>query len=65
MKTLKLFEAPQRSAKIKIQLLNLTFFFFNTTFRNARDVKGEANIWHLPISEYHFNHLNIFWNKNK
>ena len=40
MKTLKAFikpfEAPQRSVDIKIQLN----FYFNTTFRNARVVKG-------------------------
>ena len=33
---IKLFEAPQRNVKIKIQLS----FYFNTTFRNARDVMG-------------------------
>ena len=33
---MKPFEAPQRSVKIKIKLN----FYFNTTFRNARDVKG-------------------------
>ena len=33
---IKPFEAPQRSVKIKIQLN----FYFNTTFRNARDWKG-------------------------
>ena len=33
---IKLFEAPQNSVKIKIQLN----FFFKTTFRNAWDVKG-------------------------
>ena len=32
----KPFEAPQRSVKIKIQLN----FYFNTTFRNARDVNS-------------------------
>ena len=39
MKTLKAFikpfETPQRSVKIKIYLN----FYFNTAFRNARDVK--------------------------
>ena len=33
---IKPFEAPQRSMKIKIELN----FYFNTTFRNARDVMG-------------------------
>ena len=33
---IKPFEEPQRRAKIKIYLN----FYFNTTFRNARDVKG-------------------------
>ena len=33
---IKPFEAPQRSVKIKIKLN----FYINTTFRNARDVKG-------------------------
>ena len=33
---IKLLEAPQRIVKIKIQLN----FYFNTTFRNAQDVKG-------------------------
>ena len=32
----KPFEEPQRSVKIKINLS----FYFNTTFRNVRDVKG-------------------------
>ena len=32
---IKLFEAPQRIVKIKFNLI----FIFNTTFRNARDVK--------------------------
>ena len=40
MNSLKAFikpsEAPQRSVKIKISLN----FYFNTAFRNARDVKG-------------------------
>ena len=36
----KLFEAPQRSAKITISLN----FHFNTTFRNARYVKGKLHI---------------------
>ena len=40
MKALKAFmepfETPQRSVKIKIQL----DFYFNTTFRNARDGKA-------------------------
>ena len=33
---IKPFEAPQRSVKIKIELK----LYFNTNFRNARDVKG-------------------------
>ena len=33
---IKPFEVPKRSVKIKIQLN----FYFNTTFRNAQDVKG-------------------------
>ena len=33
---IKPFEAPQRSVKIKISLN----FYFNTAFRNARNVKG-------------------------
>ena len=32
----KRFEAPQGSVKMKIQLI----FYFNTTFRNARDGEG-------------------------
>ena len=35
MAFIKPFEAPKRSVKIKIQLN----FFFNRTFRNARDVR--------------------------
>ena len=33
---IKPFEAPQRSVKIKVKLN----FYFKTTFRNPRDVKG-------------------------
>ena len=33
---IKPFEVPKRSVKIKIQLN----FYFNITFRNARDAKG-------------------------
>ena len=40
MKALKAFikpsEAPERSLKIKIKIN----FYFNATFRNARDIKG-------------------------
>ena len=35
---IKPFEAPQRRLKIKIQLN----FYFNKTFRNARDVKSKG-----------------------
>ena len=45
---IKQFEAPERSVKIKINLI----FYFNTTFRKARDVNpiqdglfGAAHEW--------------------
>ena len=38
---IKPFEAPKRSAKIKIYLN----FYFNITFRNARDVKVNIGLY--------------------
>ena len=40
---IKPFQAPQRSVKMKIELN----FYFNTTFTNARDVKGLLSLKQL------------------
>ena len=47
---IKYYEAPQRSVKIKIELN----FYFNTTFRNAWDVKVNQVFLSITLNMYFY-----------
>ena len=47
---IKYYEAPQRSVKIKIELN----FYFNTTFRNAWDVKFNQVFLSITLNMYFY-----------